>query len=158
MGSEMCIRDSNRLDVDDIYLDNGTIRTSVTNSDLELKRDGTGKAVFGDIKIKSNSILNSSNASASFAGSFKLSGTGNPTGLGGWHRFSGGTGIVVPHGDNTNRGTLGIVGDLRWSTNLNILEVFDGTTSAWIPAAGEIGGVDEDFMTNTGQLFSLLLG
>lgn len=148
----------NRLDVDDIYLDNSIIRTSVSNSDLELKRDGTGKAVFGDIKINSNSILNSSNASASFAGTFKLSGTGGPTGLGGWHRFTGGTGIVVPYGDDTNKGTLGIVGDLRWNTSTNILEVFDGTTSDWIPAAGEIGGVDEEFMTNTGQLFSLLLG
>ena len=50
-------------DVDDIYLDNSTIRTSVSNSDLELRRDGTGKAVFDDIKIKTSTkfILNDGN-------------------------------------------------------------------------------------------------
>lgn len=147
-----------RLDVDDIYLDNSTIRTSVSNSDLELKRDGTGKAVFGDIKLSSNSFLNDGTGKASFAGSFGLSGTGNPTGLGGWHKFVGGTGIVIPYGDNSTRGSLGIAGEIRWNTDSTVLEVYDGTTDAWIPAAGDIGGVDEEYMEEEGQLWSLLLG
>ena len=147
-----------RLDVDDIYLDNSTIRTSVSNSDLELKRDGTGKAVFGDIKLSLNSFLNDGTGKASFAGSFALSGTGNPTGFGGWHKFVGETGIVVPFGDDTTRGALGIAGEIRWNTYSNVLEVYDGTTNAWIPAAGDIGGVDAEYMENEGQLWSLLLG
>ena len=145
-----------RLDVDDIYIDSSTIRTSVSNSNLELERDGSGKAVFGDIKISSNTILNDSNGKASFAGTSGISGTGGPTGLGSWYKFTGGTGIVVPHGTNSNRGTLGQVAEIRWNTEESILEVYDG--AEWISAAGDTAGVDEAFMTNSAQLFALLLG
>ena len=66
-----------------------------SNSDLELRRDGTGKAVFDDIKIKTSTILNDGNGKALFAGTSGISGTGGLTGFGGWHKFVGGTGIVI---------------------------------------------------------------
>ena len=145
-----------RLDVDDIYFDSSTIRTSVSNSDLELRRDGTGKALFDDIKIKTNTILNDSNGKASFAGTSGISGTGGPTGLGSWYKFTGGTGIVVPNGTDSNRGSLGQTAEIRWNTQQSILEVYDG--SEWISAAGDTAGVDEAFMTQEAQLFALVLG
>ena len=145
-----------RLDVDDIYFDSSTIRTSVSNSDLELRRDGTGKALFDDIKIKTNTILNDSNGKASFAGTSGISGTGGPTGLGSWYKFTGGTGIVVPNGTDSNRGSLGQTAEIRWNTQQSILEVYDG--SQWISAAGDTAGVDEAFMTQEAQLFALVLG
>ena len=145
-----------RLDVDDIYFDSSTIRTSISNSNLELKRDGTGKAVFGDLKFKTNTILNDSNGKALFKGTSGISGTGGPTGLGSWHKFTGGTGIVIPYGTDSNRGSLGQTAEIRWNTQQSILEVYDG--AEWKNSAGDTTGVDEEFMTNTGQLFSLLLG
>ena len=81
-----------RLDVDDIYLDNSTIRTSVFNSDLELRRDGTGKAVFDDIKKKLDytTMVMVKHLQELVEYRHRRS-----TGFGGWHKFVGGTGIVI---------------------------------------------------------------
>ena len=43
-------------------------------------------------------------------------GTGGPTGLGGWHKFVGGTGIVIPFRTDSNRGPLGQTAEIRWNT------------------------------------------
>ena len=114
------------------------------------------RVVIGDIKIKASTILNDSNDKASFAGTSGISGTGGPTGLGGWHKFVGGTGIVIPSGTDSNRGSLGQTAEIRWNTQQSILEVYDG--SQWISAAGDTAGVDEAFMTEEAQLFALVLG
>ena len=114
------------------------------------------RVVIGDIKIKANTILNDSNGKASFAGTSGISGTGGPTGLGSWYKFTGGTGIVVPNGTDSNRGSLGQTAEIRWNTQQSILEVYDG--SQWISAAGDTAGVDEAFMTQEAQLFALVLG
>jgi hypothetical protein len=46
------------MQVDDISIDGLTIRTTVSNSDLELKPDGTGGIVIDNITISGNTIEN----------------------------------------------------------------------------------------------------
>ena len=137
--------DIHKLTVDDIDIDSNTIQTNASNSNLELERNGSGKAVFGDIKISSNVILNDSNAGASFKN----------TGFS-WVKFSGNSGLTIPSGDSSTRGTGNQIGDTRWNTATEFMEVYTGST--WVSAAGDNTSVTVDYMQEESRLWALLLG
>jgi len=80
------------ITIDDINIDQNTIRTIVSNSDLELVPNGTGEVRFFDIGIKDNSIINNS-YSGTFDNILKLGVTGQ-----GRIKFDDTNGIVVPFG------------------------------------------------------------
>ena len=136
------------LQTDDISIQNNIIRTTVSNSNLELVRNGTGViAITGsDITFKDNHIINS-NASAGLM----LSNTAN-----GYVKFAGTGAVVFPAGTSAERGTNSQTGDTRYNSQVNYMEVYDGTS--WIAAQGGGETVTADFMNELIGEWSLILG
>ena len=136
------------LQTDDISIQNNIIRTTVSNSDLELVRNGTGViAITGsDITFKDNRIINS-NASVGLT----LSNTAN-----GYVKFAGTGAVVFPAGTSAERGTNSQTGDTRYNSQVNYMEVYDGTS--WIAAQGGGETVTADFMDDLLNEWSLILG
>ena len=136
------------LQTDDVSIQSNIIRTTVSNSDLELVRNGTGViAITGsDITFKDNHIINS-NASAGLI----LSNTAN-----GYVKFAGTGAVSFPTGTNADQGTNNQTGDTRYNSQVGYMEVYDGTS--WIAAQGGGETVTSDFMNELIGEWSLILG
>ena len=78
-----------RIEVDDVSIDANTIRTNVSNSNLELQAGGTGEFVVDDISFKDNTIKN--NTASKGILTFSNTGLGKV-------KFNGTNGVVVPSG------------------------------------------------------------
>ena len=109
------------LTVNSLTIDNNTtfatniISTAVTNNDLYLTPNGTGKVVMDNISVGIDEITNSASAA------LVLQNTGN-----GYVKFSGTGGLALPAGP-TVVDTSGVeLGDLRYNTDLSIPEIFNG--------------------------------
>lgn len=77
------------------------------------------------------------------------------TGIG-YVRFMGSNGMVVPNGTTGDRPASPEVGDTRWNTTLQYLEVFDGTVYTVATGSGAI--VTETFMNDLGNIYTLIFG
>lgn len=132
----------NRVDIDDIQINGNVISTTVTNSDLELQPSGTGKLKLGEIELSSNVIYNVS------SGSVTIENTSN-----GYSKFDN---IVIPVGDDSTRGNNPQVGETRWNTQRNYMEVWNGTQ--WGVAAGGGEQVSKEYMEELLDTWTLILG
>lgn len=112
----------NGLQVDDVFINDSTITTNVSNSDLELARNGSGEVILNNISIVGNTIKNNTNK-----GVVNLVSSGF-----GYTKFTGKSGIVIPFGGTATQpdpATNPIpVGDTRYNTDTQILETWDGNT------------------------------
>lgn len=122
--------DVNKLRVDNVEIDGNVIRTTTTNTDLELKPNGTGVVVMDNFAIGNNTILNTT-----FGGVTEFQSTGT-----GYYRFGGNNAVVIPAGDNSARPLVGVVGMVRWNTAFGIMEAYDG--SDWVSVAGTGAGIN----------------
>lgn len=77
------------------------------------------------------------------------------TGIG-YVRFMDNNGAVFPSGTTLQRPTSPEVGDTRWNTDLQHLEVFDGTVYSVATGAGVV--VTETLMNDLGNIYSLIFG
>ena len=121
------------IQVDDILLDNNIITTNISNSNLELRANGTGEIVLDDISLKNNEFINNGNNLI-----FKNTGFGKV-------KFSGTIGVVVPVGATVTPTPNPQIGDTRWNTTNEQLETWNG--SQYIVAAGQaatIGAAEFD--------------
>ena len=134
------------LDVDDILIQTNNIRTNVSNSDLELRSNGTGKLVLYSTTITGNSIQNNN------AGALILKNTGY-----GKVKFNVQTGVVIPYGTTAEQQTVSPeVGLTRWNTQEQILETWDGNT--YISAAGSSATISEAEMNDLILEYTLIFG
>ena len=112
----------NGLQVDDVFINDSTITTNVSNSDLELTRNGNGEVVLNNISIIGNTIKNNTNK-----GVVNIVNSGF-----GYTKFTGTSGVVIPFGGTATQpdpATNPIpVGDTRYNTDTQILETWDGNT------------------------------
>jgi len=112
----------NGLQVDDVFINDSTITTNVSNSDLELSRNGSGEVILNNISIVGNTIKNNTNK-----GVVNLVSSGF-----GYTKFTGTSGVVIPFGGTATQpdpATNPIpVGDTRYNTDTQILETWDGNT------------------------------
>lgn len=125
-----------------------TIQAIPSNTDIRFVTSGTGGVVFGNLKFSSNTITNiSPNATTEFV----ESGTG-------YVKLSGTNGVVIPFGDSNQRPPLAYqeTGMIRFNTELQLVEVFDGT--AWNSVAGASAGVTATTAQDIGIEVVLLLG
>lgn len=120
----------NKLRVDNVEIDGNVIRTTTTNTDLELKPNGTGVVVMDNFAIGNNTILNTT-----FGGVTEFQSTGA-----GYYRIGGNNAVVIPAGDNAARPLVGVVGMVRWNTAFGIMEAYDG--SNWVSVAGTGAGIN----------------
>jgi len=142
------------LKADDILIDGSTITTSVSNSDLEMTANGTGKVVITtapNLELSGNLIKNLS------ATTLEIIATDN-----GYHKMGGTYGVRIPTGDNSNRdagdSVPNQVGDTRYNTTGGgFLETWDG--NIWAVSAGGGGEtISQAQMEDLILEFSLALG
>jgi hypothetical protein len=119
---------SEKIIVDDIQLDGNVISTITNNTDLQLEANGTGKVAFENFAFKNNTITNTATDAVTL---FESTGTG-------YFQFDGNTGVVLPVGSNATR-PVGVAGMIRFNTNDERVELYDGTT--WVSVAGATAGI-----------------
>ena len=133
----------NGLEVDDIFVDNNTIQTTVSDSNLDLK--STGKLELDDITITSNLIQNNSGAALTIKNT-----------LYGRTKFVG-PAVKIPAGTTAEQPSFTPeTGMTRWNTENNILEVWDGST--FITAAGTSASISQDEMDDLILEYTLIFG
>jgi len=145
------------LSTGDILFDNNLITTTLSNSDLELRRTTAANVVdIFDIELKENNFSNSSNNLLTITS----------TGLG-YVKFDSTTGLVVPVGNNAARNISPVTGETRYSTQagagLGFLEIYNETggedeLGAWQRAAGEGAEVTDDILKELVDIYTLVLG
>jgi len=131
-----------------LEISNNTISAISANTDINLSTSGTGGIVIGNLKFVGSSITNTvSNAVTTFV----------ETGTG-YAKFPGTYGIVVPVGTNDNRPAIQYTetGMMRYNTDLQYMEVFNGTN--WISVAGTSIGVTFNDATDIGIEAALMIG
>ena len=134
------------LSTGDILFDNNTINTTLSNSDLELKRTTATNVVdVFDLNIKENNFSNASNNLLTLKTTNR-----------GYVKFNGTTGVVVPFGLESERTTLPLLGETRYNTEAGNLETYNG--EAWQRSAGEGEEVTEDILKELVDIYAIVLG
>ena len=137
------------LSTGDILFDDNTINTTLSNSELELRRTTATNVVdIFDINIKENNFSNSSNNLLTLV----------PTGRG-YIKFDSTTGLVVPFGNESARTLTPVAGETRYNTETSgeeFLETYNG--EAWQRSAGEGQEVTEEILKELVDIYTLVLG
>jgi hypothetical protein len=110
---------SNNFTTGDILVDDNFITTTNSNSNLELRANGTGSIIIDDLAFNSNTITVSNSDLEIITGdnSVVFDGTGE---------------VVLPKGSDAQR--VDVTGAIRWNTDRNRFEGYNG--SNWINLAG----------------------
>jgi hypothetical protein len=137
---------AHRLDVDDIVFDNNAIFTNVSNSDLELRTDGTGELLVEAFTIKGNVITPSVTDAP-----FRLGGTGQQ-----WVVFEGDHAVKFPSGDTSTRPLSPVLGQTRHNTDTDELETWVG--DRWQASAGQFDAISEAQMEDEAFIQTLIYG
>ena len=132
------------LQTDDILLDNNVISTTVSNSDLDLRANGTGQLVLDDLTFSGNLIKNNANNLI-----VKSTGFGHA-------KISGTYGVVVPLGTTIVPSPSPQLGDTRWNTTTNLLETWDGTE--YVTSAGVAAAITREEFDDLLLEFTLIFG
>jgi hypothetical protein len=141
------------LSTGDVLFDNNLVTTTLSNSDLELRRTTAANVVdVFDIEIKENNFSNSSNNLLTLRTTDR-----------GYVKFSGATGLVVPYGNNSTRNPTPVTGETRYNTDRDILETYNETggedeLGAWQRAAGEGAEVTDVILKELVDLYTIVLG
>ena len=133
------------MDVDNFQMSGNTIHNSVSGADTNLTPDGTA-----DVNVN-NILFNTDNITNQLDTAISLVSTGA-----GYVKF-GGTGAVrLPVGNDSERRAHPELGETRYSTQRNYMEVYNGTT--WIPAVGTLGAAPLSDVLEIMDAWSLILG
>ena len=136
-----------RIQTNNIDIQNNTISTLVSGTDINILTPGAAGVRIGNLKIQNNTITN---VVAGAITNFAQSGTG-------YVRFGGSGGVVIPVGDTVNdRPGIVEAGMIRFNTALQIVEIYDGVT--WGSVAGASGGVSAAEASDIGIVTALLFG
>ena len=136
------------LTTGDILIDLNNINTTLSNSELELKRKTATNVVdIFDINIKESNLSNSSNNLL----------TVKSTNLG-YVKFDATTGLVIPFGTDAQRTVEPVIGETRYNTegDKQWLETYNG--EAWQRSAGEGEEVTEEILKELTDIYTLVLG
>lgn len=128
-----------------ILIENQLITTTVSNSNLELSPDGTGRVYFDDLSMIDSIIDNTANTD------FRVVSTGR-----GYLKFDINTGLVVPSGTDAERPISPTAGLTRWNTQRDYLETYNGVE--WQRSAGEGETVTAEIMGEILDIYTLVLG
>ena len=132
-----------------ISIDGNTISTDQQDGTYQLKSNGTGKTIIGDLQFQSNDLFNNSN------NNFIINHTNN-NGLA-YLKIENVNGIVPPVGTTGQRPGSPEVGTTRYNTtpSVNYVETWNG--SAWINAAGNVASIDTDQVEALAYVYNLIL-
>ena len=134
------LRVNNNIDL------NGSVFSSQSNGNINLTPNGTGTTILDQTTVNSNQFLNLSNS---------LPMTFSSTGFG-YVKFNSTTSLVVPSGDTSTRPPTPEVGDLRYNTQTESPEIFNGVE--YTSLAGASVTATEAEIDDLSQLYGILLG
>jgi hypothetical protein len=106
---------------------------------------GTGSVNANGILFKDSSITNATNSAITLVSS------GN-----GYVKFGGTGAVILPYGDTSGRRLTPELGETRYNTQLEYMEVYNG--SSWIPAIGTSGAASLNDVLDIMDEFSLIFG
>ena len=135
----------NGLTVDDISVQLNAITTTLSNSDLDLRANGTGKLNMYSTNFTGNIIQNT------HAGTLDIVHTGY-----GKAKFSTAGAVALPSGTTAERVSSPELGTTRWNTENTILETWDGNT--YISAAGNAATISTEEMEDLMLEYTLIFG
>ena len=136
------------LDLPDIEINNNTITTKTSNTDLTIVGNGTGNVVVENFRIGGGTITNTVTDSVTTFNS-----TGN-----GYFKIPGSGGFVIPVGDNVSKptGANTEAGMIRYNTQDGRVEIYNGTT--WTSVAGSGSGISIIDAENIAIEYVIVLG
>lgn len=135
----------NGLQVENININNNTITTNVSNSDLELRTGNTGELAIDNLSLVDNQIKNNGS-------NIVIANTGR-----GYVKIDSVGAATVPTGTVSERPvTDPEVGDTRFNTDDEVLEVWDGST--YIAAAGTSSAISESEFSDLIFEYTLIFG
>ena len=139
------------LSTGDVLFDNNLVTTTLSNSDLELRRTTAANVVdVFDFNIKENNFSNSSNNLLTISSTNR-----------GYVKFNSTTGLVIPIGPIADRNSSPVSGETRYNTETpggEYLETYNGETESWQRSAGEGEEVTDDVLKELVDLYVLVLG
>ena len=110
---------ANSYSTGDILIDDNFITTTLSNSNLELRANGTGSILLDDIEVNNTTISSATDLTlASTSGNIVISGNGA---------------LRIPVG-TTAQQPAGVAGQIRYNSDLSRFEGYNGTT--WISLSG----------------------
>ena len=136
---------NNTFQIDNVTISSNTISNSNNTLDLSIVTTGTGTVSTNDILFKDNTITNTLNSALIF----ETLGSG-------YVKFGGTGAVVIPYGDNSQRRATPDLGETRYSTQQQYIEIFDG--AAWIPASGASSAATQEEIQAETNLWALILG
>lgn len=136
----------NRLTVGSIDIDGNIISSNATNTDIELRPNGTGALVIDGFRFTTNTLTNT-NAGA--VTEFKSTGSG-------YYHIVGTNAVVIPSGTSLERPGSPQIGMMRFNTDLELVEIYDGTL--WISVAGAASGISATQAQEIAALSALIFG
>jgi len=136
---------NNVLHVDSVSITNNTITNLNNANDLRFVTSGTGVTSFNGVYFKDNSISNSLNTALT------ITSTGT-----GYVKFAGTNGVVIPVGADVDRRLVPEIGETRYNTDRDYVEIFDGTS--WLPVNGGGNAATEEEIQAETNLWAFILG
>ena len=128
-------------------IDGNVVSTDQQDGTFQLKSNGTGKTIIGDLQFATNDLFNNSNSNFIF----NLTNTNAQAYL----KFDNVNGIVPPQGNSSQRPTSPEVGNTRYNTELERVETWNG--SNWVNSAGEVESILTGDVEELAYLFNLIL-
>lgn len=129
-----------------LLFNSNTISTLTANTNINLTPNGLGQTVFDEIHIYQNEFINQNNSTP-----LTLAVTGS-----GHVKFNSATAIQLPYGGDIDRPADPEIGDIRWNTDANITEVFNGVD--YVGVAGNLAAATEAQIQELNEIYAILLG
>ena len=134
------------LTVDDVFIDSNIVTTINSNADLELRSNGTGNLVIDDITLSGELIQNTSGNVLTIKNTSRGRTKFNTTGA-----------LKIPSGTTAEQpGFTPEVGMMRWNTDIQVLEAWDGST--FVSAAGTSASISPEEMDDLILEYTLIFG
>ena len=135
-----------RLQTSNLNIESNTISSISTDSDINLVPTGTGSVRVGNLSIKNNTITNVVSGAIT---EFAETGTG-------YVKIAGTYGVVIPSGADATRPGTTEAGMIRFNTQQELVEVYNGST--WTGVSGVGGGINFNEATNIAIEYVLTFG
>lgn len=135
--------------VDNVSIESNTINSVNSSTDLNIETSDAGNIVINDLPVNNSTIINSTNSALILESTITSSGNG-------YIKFGGTGAVVFPYGPTEDRRIAPELGETRYNSTLNYMEVFDGT--GWIAAAGGDEAASLGYIEETLNLWSIVLG
>ena len=136
----------NQVDVDNLRFSGNAISATNSDGDIVFLPNGIGAVVMDNLRFSGSTITNSQPNAVT-----EINVTGD-----GYIRIPGTNGMVLPSGGSATRPSSVEVGLMRYNTDLQYVEIWDGL--AWVSTAGSAAGITAATAQDIAVAGALMLG